>query len=76
VCCGQADKTAGTAQTICTSSCPTTSTPPNQGQVQVCRIGSGECQNQMQCISQTCLGTAKLDLCGLTSQAPFSCTAN
>ena len=43
-----------------------------QGQVQVCK-GKAECQNKMDCIPQQCLGGANLDLCGLTSQAPFMC---
>ena len=72
VCCGEADQTQGSAETVCASTCPTMSSSSTQGQAQVCR-GNAECQNKLSCIPQTCLGTANLDLCGLTSAAPFSC---
>ncbi|HEX4446153.1 MAG TPA: hypothetical protein VH044_05440 [Polyangiaceae bacterium] len=74
VCCGEADEVAVSAQTVCTDSCPTMSSSSTKGQAQVCR-GSAECGNQMDCIAQTCLGTANLSLCGLTNQKPFSCVA-
>jgi hypothetical protein len=72
VCCGVA--TSGSADTQCATTCPTESSSSMQGQAQVCK-GSAECQNKLQCIPQTCLGSANLDLCGLTSQKPFSCVA-
>jgi hypothetical protein len=69
VCCGQATTTS--ASTQCAKTCPTQGNSM-QGTVQLCK-GSAECQNKMNCIPQQCLGTANLDLCGLTSQAPFMC---
>ncbi len=74
VCCGEADQLSGSAQTVCADSCPTMSSSSKQGQAQVCR-GNAECQNHMDCLPQQCLGTANLNLCGLTSQAPFDCVA-
>jgi hypothetical protein len=74
VCCGEANQLEATAQTVCASSCPTMSSSSTQGQAQVCR-GNAECGNKMNCIAQTCLGSANLSLCGLTSQKPFSCVA-
>ncbi len=71
VCCGTA--TSASAGTACATSCPTTGNSM-QGQAQICK-GNAECQNKLQCIPQTCLEGANLDLCGLTSQAPFMCTA-
>ncbi len=71
VCCGTA--TSASAGTACATSCPTQGNSM-QGQAQICK-GNAECQNKMQCIPQTCLAGANLDLCGLTSQAPFMCTA-
>jgi hypothetical protein len=71
VCCGTA--TSASAGTACATSCPTQGNSM-QGQAQICK-GDAECQNKMQCIPQTCLDGANLDLCGLTSQAPFMCTA-
>ena len=64
---------SASAGTACATSCPTQGNAM-QGQAQICK-GDAECQNKMQCIPQTCLDGANLDLCGLTSQAPFMCTA-
>jgi hypothetical protein len=75
VCCGFADEGAAKAGTQCQASCPTMSTSSTQGQAQVCKT-DGECQNKMKCTSQTCVGNANLNLCGLTSQPPYSCKAN
>jgi hypothetical protein len=74
ICCGVADQNAGEAETVCMASCPTMSSSSTQGQVQVCK-GNAECQNQKTCLSQTCLAGSNLNLCGLTTQAPFSCKA-
>jgi hypothetical protein len=71
VCCGTA--TSASAQTQCATSCPTQGNSA-QGQVQLCK-GNAECENGMPCIPQTCLEGSNLDLCGLTSQPPFKCTA-
>jgi hypothetical protein len=71
ICCGTATTTS--AQTSCATSCPTQGNS-SQGQAQLCK-GNAECQNGMTCIPQTCLEGANLDLCGLTSQAPFNCKA-
>jgi hypothetical protein len=65
--------TSTTADTQCATTCPTQGNS-TQGQAQVCK-GNAECQNKMECIPQTCLGNANLDLCGLTSQDPFDCVA-
>ncbi len=74
VCCGVADQNMGSAKTQCATTCPTMSTSSTQGQAQICK-GDSECENGMKCIPQVCLGEANLNLCGLTSQAPFMCTA-
>jgi hypothetical protein len=74
VCCGVANETQLTAGTVCKATCPTMSSSPSQGQVQVCK-GNAECQNKMNCIAQTCVNGSNLNLCGLTSQAPYSCKA-
>lgn len=72
VCCGMANQATESAKTVCAASCPTESSSSMQGQAQVCK-GNYECQNGMDCIPQQCLGTANLNLCGLTMAAPFSC---
>jgi hypothetical protein len=51
---------------------PQTST---QASAQLCKVTS-ECIGGQSCISQTCVLGAKLNICGLQSQAPFNCTAN
>jgi hypothetical protein len=74
VCCGVADQTMLQAETVCMAKCPTESSSSTQGQVQVCK-GDKECQNGKPCIPQTCHSGSNLNLCGLTPQAPFSCSA-
>jgi hypothetical protein len=74
VCCGVVNQALVQAETSCMASCPTTSSGMTQGQAQVCR-STVECQNQMDCIAQTCAGGANLNICGLTSQMPFNCKA-
>jgi hypothetical protein len=79
VCCGFADEGAGKAGSECRSTCPTMSTSATQGQAQTCK-GDAECAapkgNGMKCVTQTCVGGSNLSLCGLTTQAPYSCKAN
>jgi hypothetical protein len=74
VCCGIADENQLEAKTVCMATCPTMSSSSTQGQVQLCK-GNAECQNKMDCIAQTCLANSNFNLCGLTSQAPYSCKA-
>ncbi len=65
LCCGTYDLNAKTAATVCqTAACST---------VQFC-MTDGECQGTS-CVAQSCMGVSPLHLCGLQSQAPFSCTA-
>ena len=67
VCCGTYDLSASTATTVCQQSdCPG---------VQFCTVDS-ECRGNVKCVSQSCLGVSPLYLCGLQSQAPYSCKAN
>jgi hypothetical protein len=67
VCCGVYDLNALTATTLCQQS--------NCSGVQFCTVDS-ECRGNVKCVSQSCLGVSPLYLCGLQSQAPYSCKAN
>jgi hypothetical protein len=78
VCCGVANSTAGmaTADTACQAvapgACAPTVSTATTGAAQLC-VTSAECPAGVECIAQQCVGNSNFRLCGLHSEAPFSC---
>jgi hypothetical protein len=77
VCCGVENTLVGVVQTSCQNipdggHCSPYPQTSYSASAQLCAFNS-ECKNGEDCITQTCIYNVVVQVCGLQSQAPFSC---